>query len=56
MSHQERVTRWQSMIEVVRDRDVSWWAAAFLKALVAQHEVTAQTAEHNAMLAAKGSN
>ena len=46
MSHQERVTRWQSMIEVVRDRDVSWWAAAFLKALVAQqHEVAMPAGE-----------
>ena len=46
MSHQERVTRWQSMIEVVRGRDVSWWAAAFLKALVAQqHEVAMPAGE-----------
>jgi trehalose 6-phosphate synthase len=37
MSHQERVTRWQSMIGPLRDRDVSWWAAAFLKELAAQH-------------------
>jgi trehalose 6-phosphate synthase len=36
MSHQERVTRWQSMIGPLRDRDVSWWAAAFLKELAAQ--------------------
>jgi trehalose 6-phosphate synthase len=36
MSEQERVTRWQPMIESVRDRDVSWWAAAFLKELTAQ--------------------
>jgi len=36
MSHQERITRWQSMIGPVRDRDVSWWAAAFLKELAAQ--------------------
>jgi trehalose 6-phosphate synthase len=57
MSHQERVTRWQSMIEVVRDRDVSWWAATFLKELVAQQEeVTTWRAEHNAMLAAKSSD
>jgi len=40
MSHQERVTRWQSMIVPVRDRDVSWWAAAFLKELVAQQPPT----------------
>ena len=36
MNQQERVTRWQSMIQVVRDRDVSWWAATFLKDLAAQ--------------------
>jgi trehalose 6-phosphate synthase len=36
MSQQERITRWQSMIGPVRDRDVSWWAAAFLKELAAQ--------------------
>jgi trehalose 6-phosphate synthase len=36
MSHQERVNRWQSMIGPLRDRDVSWWAAAFLKELAAQ--------------------
>lgn len=36
MSEPERVARWQSMIEVVRNRDVSWWAAAFLKELAAQ--------------------
>ncbi len=36
MSHQERITRWQSMIGPLRDRDVSWWAAAFLKELAAQ--------------------
>jgi trehalose 6-phosphate synthase len=36
MTHQERITRWQSMIGPVRDRDVSWWAAAFLKELAAQ--------------------
>ena len=40
MSHQERVTRWQSMIVPLRDRDVSWWAAAFLKELVAQQPPT----------------
>ena len=36
MNHQERITRWQSMIGPLRDRDVSWWAAAFLKELAAQ--------------------
>jgi trehalose 6-phosphate synthase len=36
MSQQERTTRWQSMIEPVLDRDVSWWAAAFLKELMAR--------------------
>jgi len=36
MGHQERVARWQSMIGPLRDRDVSWWAAAFLKELAAQ--------------------
>src|SRR6516164_9116951 len=36
MGQQERVARWRSMIEPVRDRDVSWWAAAFLKELGAQ--------------------
>ena len=35
MSQQERVSRWQSMIGPLRDRDVSWWAAAFLKELAA---------------------
>jgi len=36
MNHQERVTRWEHMIDPLRDRDVSWWAAAFLKALAEQ--------------------
>jgi trehalose 6-phosphate synthase len=36
MGHQERVTRWQSMIDPLRDHDVSWWAAGFLKELAAQ--------------------
>jgi len=40
MSHQERVTRWQSMIGPLRDRDVSWWAAAFLRELAAQQSET----------------
>ena len=39
MSHQERVNRWQSMIGPLRDNDVSWWAAAFLKELAAQQKV-----------------
>ncbi len=38
MGQQERVARWRSMIEPVRDRDVSWWAAAFLKELRAQRK------------------
>jgi trehalose 6-phosphate synthase len=42
MSQQERLARWQSMIELVRNHDVSWWAAAFLKELAAQQsEATA---------------
>jgi len=40
MGHQERVTRWQSMIGPLRDRDVSWWAAAFLRELAAQQSET----------------
>ena len=36
MDHQERVARWERMIGPLRDRDVSWWAAAFLKALARQ--------------------
>jgi trehalose 6-phosphate synthase len=36
MNQQERIGRWQSMMQLVRHRDVSWWAAAFLKELVAQ--------------------
>jgi trehalose-6-phosphate synthase len=36
MGQQERVARWHKMIEPVRNRDVSWWAAAFLKVLGAQ--------------------
>jgi trehalose 6-phosphate synthase len=35
MNQQERVARWQSMIGPLRDRDVSWWAEAFLKELAA---------------------
>ncbi len=38
MKHQERLTRWQKMIGPLRDRDVSWWAAAFLKELAAQNK------------------
>jgi trehalose 6-phosphate synthase len=38
MGHQERVTRWQSMIGPLRDRDVSWWAAAFLRELAAAQQ------------------
>ena len=36
MSEPERIARWQSMIEVVRNQDVAWWASAFLKELAAQ--------------------
>jgi trehalose-6-phosphate synthase len=36
MGHEERVARWRTMIGPLRDRDVSWWAAAFLKELAAQ--------------------
>jgi trehalose 6-phosphate synthase len=36
MDHRERVARWQSMIGPLRDRDVSWWAAAFLKDLASK--------------------
>src|SRR5215211_649333 len=35
MSQQERLTRWQSMIGPLRERDVTWWAATFLKELAA---------------------
>ena len=33
MGHPERLARWGNMIGPLRDRDVSWWAAAFLKEL-----------------------
>jgi hypothetical protein len=36
MGHDERVARWRTMIGPLQDRDVSWWAAAFLKELAAQ--------------------
>jgi trehalose 6-phosphate synthase len=36
MGQQERIARWRTMIEPVRDRDVAWWATAFLKELQAQ--------------------
>ncbi len=36
MDQHERVARWHKMIESVRNRDVSWWAASFLKELGAQ--------------------
>jgi trehalose 6-phosphate synthase len=36
MDHHERLTRWQEMIGPLQDRDVSWWAAAFLAQLAAQ--------------------
>jgi trehalose-6-phosphate synthase len=48
MSQQDRLARWRHMIELIRNRDVSWWAATFLKELATQrrkrHEVLA---EHN---------
>jgi len=48
MSQQDRVARWRNMIELVRDRDVSWWAATFLKELAAQRrEYHDLLAEHN---------
>jgi trehalose 6-phosphate synthase len=36
MSNDERVYRWQEMIKIIRDQDVSWWAAAFLEDLTSQ--------------------
>ena len=36
MGHQERVARWQSMIGPLREHNVSWWAAGFLKELTAE--------------------
>jgi trehalose 6-phosphate synthase len=33
MGLSERLARWRSMIGPLRDRDVSWWAATFLKEL-----------------------
>jgi trehalose 6-phosphate synthase len=36
MSNDERVDRWQEMIKIIRDQDVSWWAAAFLEDLTSQ--------------------
>jgi trehalose 6-phosphate synthase len=33
MGQAERFARWQSMMGPLRERDVSWWAAAFLKEL-----------------------
>jgi trehalose 6-phosphate synthase len=38
MGQQERVARWHKMIEPMRNRDVSWWAGAFLKELAQQGE------------------
>ena len=35
MPKEERTTRWKMMIGTVREHDVSWWAAAFLKDLTA---------------------
>jgi trehalose 6-phosphate synthase len=39
MTQQERLVRWRRMIELVREYDVSWWAAAFLSELAARQEV-----------------
>ena len=36
MNQQERVSRWQSMIDPLREYDVTWWAAAFLQELTAK--------------------
>lgn len=35
MPHDERVARWQGMMSTLAEHGVSWWAAAFLKALAA---------------------
>jgi trehalose 6-phosphate synthase len=33
MAQNERVRRWEAMIRTLKETDVSWWAAAFLKGL-----------------------
>jgi trehalose 6-phosphate synthase len=33
MSQEERVARWQSMIAILQEQDVSWWAGSFVKEL-----------------------
>ena len=33
MSHDERVSRWQRMMRVLRAQDISWWTSTFLKDL-----------------------
>lgn len=35
MPLEERVTRWERMMSTLREHDVSWWAASFLKDLAA---------------------
>ncbi|WP_201865232.1 alpha,alpha-trehalose-phosphate synthase (UDP-forming) [Microvirga soli] len=41
MSQEERVSRWESMMSVLRAQDVSWWAATFLKELTSSKTKTA---------------
>jgi trehalose 6-phosphate synthase len=51
MSQEERVARWQSMIGPLRDRDVSWWATAFLKELTfAENSSTLNTSTTASMM------
>lgn len=40
MAQQERIARWQSMIGPLRESNVSWWAAAFLKELAHEDSET----------------
>ena len=47
MSQRERVTRWESMIGPLREQDVSWWAAAFIRELD-RHDDTANPEETGA--------
>jgi trehalose 6-phosphate synthase len=41
MSQEERVSRWESMMSVLRAQDVAWWAATFLKELTSSKTKTA---------------
>ena len=50
ISQQERVSRWQSMIGPLRDRDVSWWAAAFLKELAAAERMQGDRLDQHSSL------